>query len=90
MSTTSPEFFEQIRQANEDADWIEPDRNVPELGDTYAGYGVFQAADTQRFTIVVFFRITDILDYDDVSASYAAIGYNRDGTKLWLKSIFSS
>lgn len=74
MSTATPELFEQIRQANEDADWIEPDRNVPEL------------CDTQRLTIVVFFRRTDILDYHDVSASYAAIGYNRNGTKLGLKS----
>lgn len=75
-------YKRQILESNPNARWVEPSTVTKGLGNNYAGYGIFNAADTKRNTIVVFFANTNTLKYDDVSASYAAIRYNRDATPL--------
>ena len=74
--------FDSIRSQNPNADWIEPSLETEGLGRNYKGSGIFTAQDTQHDTIIVFLAQTEFLTFDDVSASFAAIGYNRDGTLL--------
>jgi hypothetical protein len=75
-------YKRQIIKSNPNAQWIEPSTNTEGLGSIYFGYGIFTATNTKRKTIVVFFANTNTLEYHDVSASYAAIGYNRNATPL--------
>tara|TARA_B110001452_G_scaffold69513_1_gene56068 strand:+ start:935 stop:1213 length:279 start_codon:yes stop_codon:yes gene_type:complete len=75
-------YKNQLFQSHPNARWIEPSTDTEGLGSIYFGYGIFNAADTKRNTIVVFFANTNTLEYEDVSASYAAIGYNRNATPL--------
>ena len=72
----------QLLHSMGDARWIQPVMETAGLGRIYGGRGIFKATDTKRDTIVIFLSNTNTLTYDDVSASYAAIGYNRDGTPL--------
>ena len=88
MSLTNEQLQLKAREVtgNQDADWIEPNRQTPGLGLIYGGAGVFTAADTQRETLIVFWANTTTLTFDDVSASFAAIGYRRDGTRAEITS----
>ena len=72
----------QLSHSMGDARWIQPVMETAGLGRVYGGRGIFKATDTKRDTIVIFLSNTTTLTYDDVTASYAAIGYNRDGTPL--------
>ena len=72
----------QLSHSMGDARWIQPVMETAGLGRVYGGRGIFKATDTKRDTIVIFLSHTTTLTYDDVTASYAAIGYNRDGTPL--------